>query len=125
AAPRPRELARQVAEAFDAFGRFQEIGVAVLIGGESMGPQVAALQRKPDVVVATPGRLLDHLDRRTLGLGTLRIVVLDEADRMLDMGFAPQVERILRVTPLDRQTLSFSATMPPQPPPPLPPHPSP
>jgi ATP-dependent RNA helicase RhlE len=77
-----------------------------------MGPQILALQRRPDVVVATPGRLLDHLDRRTLALGTLRIVILDEADRMLDMGFAPQVERILRVTPLDRQTLCFSATMP-------------
>jgi len=79
-----------------------------------MGPQLAGLQRKPDVIVATPGRLFDHLERRTLALGTLRIVVLDEADRMLDMGFAPQVERILRVTPLDRQTLCFSATMPPE-----------
>jgi ATP-dependent RNA helicase RhlE len=107
-----RELALQIAEAFDALGRVQGVGVAVLIGGESMGPQNAALQRRPEVIVATPGRLLDHLERRTVGLGTLRIVVLDEADRMLDMGFAPQVERILRVTPLDRQTLCFSATMP-------------
>jgi ATP-dependent RNA helicase RhlE len=107
-----RELALQIAEAFDALGRVQGVGVAVLIGGESMGPQTTALQRRPEVVVATPGRLLDHIDRRTLALGTLRIVVLDEADRMLDMGFAPQVERILRVTPLDRQTLCFSATMP-------------
>jgi ATP-dependent RNA helicase RhlE len=107
-----RELALQIAETFGAFGGAHGVGVAVLIGGESMGPQVAALQRRPDVVVATPGRLLDHLDRRTLALGTLRIVVLDEADRMLDMGFAPQVERVLRVTPLDRQTLCFSATMP-------------
>ena len=120
-APRPpralvlaptRELALQIAETFGALGGAQGIGVAVLIGGESMGPQLAALQRRPDVVVATPGRLLDHLDRRTLALGTLRIVILDEADRMLDMGFAPQVERVLRVTPLDRQTLCFSATMP-------------
>jgi ATP-dependent RNA helicase RhlE len=107
-----RELALQIAETFGALGGAHGVGVAVLIGGESMGPQVAALQRRPDVVVATPGRLLDHLDRRTLALGTLRIVVLDEADRMLDMGFAPQVERVLRVTPLDRQTLCFSATMP-------------
>ena len=107
-----RELALQTAETFGALGGAHGVGVAVLIGGESMGPQVAALQRRPDVVVATPGRLLDHLDRRTLALGTLRIVVLDEADRMLDMGFAPQVERVLRVTPLDRQTLCFSATMP-------------
>jgi ATP-dependent RNA helicase RhlE len=107
-----RELALQIAETFGALGGTQGVTVAVLIGGESMGPQIIALQRRPDVIVATPGRLLDHLDRRTLGLGTLRIVVLDEADRMLDMGFAPQVERILRVTPLDRQTLCFSATMP-------------
>jgi len=107
-----RELALQIAETFRALGDAQGIGVAVLIGGESMGPQIAALQRRPDIVVATPGRLLDHLDRRTLALGTLRIVILDEADRMLDMGFAPQVERVLRVTPLDRQTLCFSATMP-------------
>jgi ATP-dependent RNA helicase RhlE len=107
-----RELALQIAETFRALGDAQGIGVAVLIGGESMGPQILALQRRPDVVVATPGRLLDHLDRRTLALGTLRIVILDEADRMLDMGFAPQVERILKTTPLDRQTLCFSATMP-------------
>jgi ATP-dependent RNA helicase RhlE len=107
-----RELALQIAETFGALGGARGIGVAVLIGGESMGPQLAALQQRPDVVVATPGRLLDHLDRRTLALGTLRIVILDEADRMLDMGFTPQVERILRVTPLDRQTLCFSATMP-------------
>src|SRR5881296_2242147 len=109
-----RELALQIAEAFDVLGRAQGVTVAVLIGGESMGPQLAALQRRPDVIVATPGRLFDHVERRTLALGTLRIVVLDEADRMLDMGFAPQVERILRVTPLDRQTLCFSATMPPE-----------
>ena len=109
-----RELALQIAETFDMLGRAQGVKTVVLIGGESMGPQLAGLQRKPDVIVATPGRLFDHLERRTLALGTLRIVVLDEADRMLDMGFAPQVERILRVTPLDRQTLCFSATMPPE-----------
>jgi len=107
-----RELALQIAETFDMLGRVQGVKTVVLIGGESMGPQLAGLQRRPDVIVATPGRLFDHLERRSLGLGTLRIVVLDEADRMLDMGFAPQVERILRVTPLDRQTLCFSATMP-------------
>src|SRR2546425_1223336 len=107
-----RELALQIAETFDLLGRAQGVKTVVLIGGESMGPQLAGLQRRPDVIVATPGRLFDHLERRSLGLGTLRIVVLDEADRMLDMGFAPQVERILRVTPLDRQTLCFSATMP-------------
>jgi len=107
-----RELALQTAETFDMLGRAQGVKTVVLIGGESMGPQLAGLQRRPDVIIATPGRLFDHLERRTLALGTLRIVVLDEADRMLDMGFAPQVERILRVTPLDRQTLCFSATMP-------------
>jgi len=107
-----RELALQIAETFDTLGGAQDVRTVVLIGGESMGPQLAGLQRRPAIIVATPGRLFDHLERRTLALGTLRIVVLDEADRMLDMGFAPQVERILRVTPLDRQTLCFSATMP-------------
>jgi ATP-dependent RNA helicase RhlE len=109
-----RELALQIAATFDMLGDALGIRSVVLIGGESMGPQLAALQRRPDVVIATPGRLFDHLERGGVGLGTLRIVVLDEADRMLDMGFAPQVERILRVTPLDRQTLCFSATMPPE-----------
>src|SRR5881409_1008752 len=107
-----RELALQIAETFDRLGGAQGIRTLVLIGGESMGPQLAGLQRRPDVIVATPGRLSDHLERRSLSLGAVRIVVLDEADRMLDMGFAPQVERILAVTPLDRQTLCFSATMP-------------
>jgi ATP-dependent RNA helicase RhlE len=109
-----RELALQIAETFDTLGRARGLQTVVLIGGESMGPQLAALQKRPDVIVATPGRLFDHLERRTASLGSIRIVVLDEADRMLDMGFAPQVERILRVTPLDRQTLCFSATMPPE-----------
>jgi ATP-dependent RNA helicase RhlE len=109
-----RELALQIAETFGVLGRAQGVQTVVLIGGESMGPQLTGLRRRPAVVVATPGRLLDHLERRSLGLGTLGILVLDEADRMLDMGFAPQVERILRVTPLDRQTLCFSATMPPE-----------
>ena len=107
-----RELALQIAQTFDLLGAAQGVRTVVLIGGESMGPQLAGLQRRPDVIVGTPGRLFDHLERRSLALGTVRIVVLDEADRMLDMGFAPQVERILRVTPLDRQTLCFSATMP-------------
>ena len=109
-----RELALQIAETFDTLGGARGLKTAVLIGGEAMGPQLAALQRRPDVIVATPGRLFDHLERHTATLGSIRIVVLDEADRMLDMGFAPQVERILRVTPLDRQTLCFSATMPPE-----------
>ena len=107
-----RELALQIAEAFDTLGGGHGIRTVVLIGGEPMGPQLNALGKRPAVIVATPGRLFDHVERRTVSLGSLRIVVLDEADRMLDMGFAPQVERILRVTPLDRQTLCFSATMP-------------
>ncbi|PYN85875.1 MAG: ATP-dependent helicase [Candidatus Rokuibacteriota bacterium] len=109
-----RELALQIAATFDMLGGAQGVRTLVLIGGESMGAQLAGLQKRPDVIVATPGRLADHLERRSLRLGTVRIVVLDEADRMLDMGFAPQVERILQMTPLDRQTLCFSATMPPE-----------
>jgi len=109
-----RELALQIAQTFDLLGAGNGLRTLVLIGGESMGPQLAGLQKRPDIVVGTPGRLNDHLERRSLALGTVRIVVLDEADRMLDMGFAPQVERILRVTPVDRQTLCFSATMPPE-----------
>jgi ATP-dependent RNA helicase RhlE len=109
-----RELALQIAQTFDLLGAGSGLRTLVLIGGESMGPQLAGLQKRPDIVVGTPGRLNDHLERRSLALGTVRIVVLDEADRMLDMGFAPQVERILRVTPVDRQTLCFSATMPPE-----------
>jgi ATP-dependent RNA helicase RhlE len=108
-----RELALQIAETFTALGSARGIRTVALIGGEAMGPQLASLARRPDVIVATPGRLFDHLERRTATLSSLRIVVLDEADRMLDMGFAPQVERILAVTPLDRQTMCFSATMPP------------
>jgi ATP-dependent RNA helicase RhlE len=107
-----RELALQITETFTRLGAARGLRTATLIGGEAMGPQLAALTRRPDVIVATPGRLFDHLERRTATLASVRIVVLDEADRMLDMGFAPQVERILAVTPLDRQTLCFSATMP-------------
>jgi ATP-dependent RNA helicase RhlE len=107
-----RELALQTAEAFAMLGGARGIRTVTLIGGEAMGPQLAGLARRPDVIVATPGRLFDHLERRSATLSSVRIVVIDEADRMLDMGFAPQVERILAVTPLDRQTLCFSATMP-------------
>jgi len=107
-----RELALQIAETFAVLGSARGVRTVTLIGGEAMGPQLAGLARRPDVIVATPGRLFDHLERRSATLSSVRIVVLDEADRMLDMGFAPQVERILAVTPLDRQTLCFSATMP-------------
>jgi ATP-dependent RNA helicase RhlE len=107
-----RELALQIAEAFELLGAGRGLRTVVLIGGEPMGPQLTGLSRRPDIIIATPGRLNDHLDRHSLNLGAVRIVILDEADRMLDMGFAPQVERILAVAPLDRQTLCFSATMP-------------
>jgi ATP-dependent RNA helicase RhlE len=107
-----RELALQIAETFAMLGAAGGLRIVTLIGGEAIGPQLAELARRPDVIVATPGRLFDHLERRSATLASVRIVVLDEADRMLDMGFAPQVERILALTPLDRQTLCFSATMP-------------
>jgi ATP-dependent RNA helicase RhlE len=109
-----RELALQIQECFDGLGAGRRVSAATVIGGEAMGPQVEALRRRPTVLVATPGRLLDHLERGNVSLGTIRILVLDEADRMLDMGFAPQIERILKRVPLDRQTLCFSATMPPE-----------
>jgi ATP-dependent RNA helicase RhlE len=85
---------------------------AVLIGGESMARQVASLKRRPHIMVATPGRLIDLLGRRHLRLNDVQVLVLDEADRMLDMGFAPQIEQILRQIPRGRQTMLFSATMP-------------
>jgi ATP-dependent RNA helicase RhlE len=107
-----RELALQIAETFAVLGDARGVRTVTVIGGEAMGPQLAALARRPDVIVATPGRLIDHLERRSATLASVRIVVLDEADRMLDMGFEPQVTRILALTPLDRQTLCFSATMP-------------
>jgi ATP-dependent RNA helicase RhlE len=109
-----RELALQICATFDALGRGQGVRAVALIGGESLGPQTLALRQGADVIVATPGRLADHLERGTANLGRVEILVLDEADRMLDMGFAPQVERILAVTPVDRQSLCFSATMPPE-----------
>jgi ATP-dependent RNA helicase RhlE len=85
----------------------------LVVGGVGLAPQVHALRRRPSVIVATPGRLVDHLDRRTTSLQDVRILVLDEADRMLDMGFKPQLDRILRALPTERQTLLFSATLPP------------
>ena len=109
-----RELAVQVSEAIHRYGR--ELGTRVLpiYGGQPIGRQLRALERGVDVVVATPGRAIDHITRQTLGLGSLEVVVLDEADEMLDMGFAEDIEAILRHTPQDRQTVLFSATMPPR-----------
>ncbi len=107
-----RELALQIQAVIDALGRRRAVRATTIIGGVSMGPQVQALRSRPAIIVATPGRVLDHLDHRTLRLDGLKILVLDEADRMLDMGFAPQIDRILKVVPRVRQTLLFSATIP-------------
>ena len=107
-----RELAKQVGGVLTALGTRAGIKTAVIYGGVGMGPQEAALQGGAQVVVGTPGRVLDHLRRRTLRLERVRMLVLDEADQMLDQGFAPDVERILALTPRSRQTALFSATMP-------------
>jgi len=107
-----RELAIQVDEALHGIGSCLGLRTAVLIGGASMNLQINDIRRDPHVIVATPGRLLDHLEQKTIGLSKVAILVLDEADRMLDMGFAPQIRRILAVVPKDRQTMLFSATMP-------------
>ena len=109
-----RELAVQVSQAFHRYGR--ELGVRVLpiYGGQPIGRQLQALDRGVDIVVATPGRALDHMSRDTLRLGEIATVVLDEADEMLDMGFAEDIEAILEQTPEGRQTVLFSATMPPR-----------
>ncbi|MBL8340200.1 MAG: DEAD/DEAH box helicase, partial [Rubrivivax sp.] len=109
-----RELAVQVSEAFHRYGRGLGIGVAPIYGGQEFGRQVSALRRGAQVVIATPGRVLDHLRRGTIDFGALKAVVLDEADEMLDMGFAEDLELILEATPSARQTALFSATLPPR-----------
>lgn len=106
-----RELALQVEESFRRYGHFLPLTSAAIYGGVAIGPQIQALRAGPDVVIATPGRLLDHLGRRTLRLNRLEVLVLDEADRMLDMGFLPDIRRILSQLPARRQNLLFSATM--------------
>jgi ATP-dependent RNA helicase RhlE len=103
-----------VDETLQKIGRQAGLRTAVLIGGASMNMQIAAIKKNPHVIVATPGRLNDHLEQHTVKLDTVRVLVLDEADRMLDMGFAPQINRILKHVPKDRQTMLFSATMPPE-----------
>ncbi len=107
-----RELALQAAETFHQIGTPFNLKIAVLIGGESMHRQIQELKRQPRIIVATPGRLLDHLKQNLIHLKDIKILVLDEADRMLDMGFAPQLNQIMRSVPKERQTLLFSATMP-------------
>jgi ATP-dependent RNA helicase DeaD len=109
-----RELAVQVSEAMHKYGRKLGARVLPIYGGQPIGRQLRALERGVDVVVATPGRALDHIGRKTLDLGDLQMVVLDEADEMLDMGFAEDLEAILQETPEHRQTVLFSATMPPR-----------
>ncbi|GAA3823923.1 DEAD/DEAH box helicase [Sphaerisporangium flaviroseum] len=109
-----RELAVQVSEAVHRYGRDLGARVLPIYGGQPIGRQLRELQRGVDVVVATPGRALDHIGRKTLRLDALQIVVLDEADEMLDMGFADDIETILQETPEQRQTVLFSATMPPR-----------
>jgi superfamily II DNA/RNA helicase len=109
-----RELAAQVAEAFELYGKKHKLTVALLIGGVSFSDQEAKLDRGVDVLIATPGRLLDHFERGKLLLTGVGTLVIDEADRMLDMGFIPDVERICKLIPFTRQTLFFSATMPPE-----------
>jgi ATP-dependent RNA helicase RhlE len=108
-----RELAAQVAESFTTYGRGLKLSVAVIFGGVNQRPQVAALHRGVDVLVATPGRLVDLMGQKHARLGAVEILVLDEADHMLDLGFIPDVKRILATLPRKRQTLFFSATMPP------------
>ena len=109
-----RELALQVEQAFRDFGKFTNLRVTVIYGGVGYGRQREDLQRGVDVVVATPGRLLDHLEQRTLTLRGVNMLVLDEVDRMLDMGFLPDVKRIVQQCPRERQTLLFTATLPPE-----------
>src|SRR3989338_7600289 len=108
-----RELALQVDEVLRTIGKSIKLRTAVLIGGLSQKPQVNALLKKPHIIVATPGRLIDHLNQKHLHLKQMRVVVLDEADRMLDMGFLPQIRRIIDELPEERQMMLFSATMPP------------
>lgn len=107
-----RELAAQVQENFDRYGSKSGLSVALLIGGVSFGDQDAKITRGVDVLIATPGRLLDHVERGKLLLTGVELLVIDEADRMLDMGFIPDIERICKLVPFTRQTLFFTATMP-------------
>ncbi len=109
-----RELAAQVAENFDKYGKYHKLTKALLVGGESMGEQMKLLEKGVDVLIATPGRLLDLFERGAILLSDIKVLVIDEADRMLDMGFIPDIDKICSFLPPSRQTLLFSATMPPE-----------
>ncbi len=109
-----RELASQVQDSFGRYGVNHKLNLALLIGGVSFDEQDKIITRGADVLIATPGRLLDHFERGRLLLTGVEILVIDEADRMLDMGFIPDIERIVKLLPFTRQTLFFSATMPPE-----------
>jgi ATP-dependent RNA helicase RhlE len=109
-----RELALQVDEVLRRVGQRLGLKTALLIGGASLRPQILALARNPHIIIGTPGRIIDHLRQKTLSLKEASIVVLDEADRMLDMGFAPQIKKIFVELPRERQTMLFCATMPPE-----------
>lgn len=106
-----RELALQVADTLQKIGKVGNLRIAVLIGGAPMVPQIRALKANPHVVIATPGRILDHIDQKNMNLHKSSLVVLDEADRMLDMGFWPQIRRLIAMLPSERQTMLFSATL--------------
>jgi ATP-dependent RNA helicase RhlE len=107
-----RELAIQIQETIDKLGWQTSVSATTIVGGADMNAQVRGLRQRPDILVSTPGRLLDHMWNGTVALTAIKILVLDEADRMLDMGFAPQINQILEALPEERQTLLFSATMP-------------
>ena len=109
-----RELAAQINDNVRAYGKHLRVSSAVIFGGVSMGPQIQALRRGTDIVIATPGRLVDHMQQRTIDLSGVEVLVLDEADRMLDMGFLPSLKRIISALPKQRQTLLFSATFAPE-----------
>ena len=109
-----RELAAQIAENFDIYGKYHKLTKVLLVGGESMGDQIKLLERGVDVLIATPGRLLDLFERGNILLNDIKVLVIDEADRMLDMGFIPDIEKIVSKIPPMRQTLLFSATMQPE-----------
>ncbi|MDF2930350.1 MAG: cshA 2 [Anaerospora sp.] len=107
-----RELAIQVAEELNKIAQYTNIQALPIYGGQDIQRQIKGLRKNPQIIVATPGRLMDHMDRRTIRLASIKMVVLDEADEMLNMGFIEDIEKILSTTPDSRQTLLFSATMP-------------